>query len=94
MTVETNAPTRSNGTPQSPGCGLKFKPARDAAVTPESAGSVSLLKRSVKDSARLLGANCPKSRLKSLPPVSVGARPRYLIRLAFLRVVSAALRHF
>jgi hypothetical protein len=53
-----------------PGCGLKFKPARDAAATPESAGSVSLSKCSVKDSARRLGANCPKPRLKS-----VAARP-------------------
>ena len=69
MTVETNALTRSNVTPPSPvkpGCCFKVKLARDAAVTPESAGSGSLSKCSVKDSARLLGANCPKPRLKSV----------------------------
>ena len=49
-----------------PACGLKLMPARDAVVTPESAGSVSLSKCSVKDAARLLGANCPKPRLKSV----------------------------
>ena len=46
MTGETNAPTRRlahsvrlRNTLLKPGCGLKFKPARDAAATPEFACS-------------------------------------------------------
>ena len=68
---ETNEPTRSNGTPKSPASARLLEPARDAAVTPESAGSVSLSKCSVKDSARLLGANCPKPRVMAVAVGSV-----------------------
>jgi hypothetical protein len=71
MTGETNAPTHSNGgTPQRPAearlrAQVQARQTTDA-VTFESPGSVDLSKCSVKDSARLLGANCPKPRLMAV----------------------------